>query len=685
MALAAILFCVAGTSLSFSLFGVLRKAKGSRRVHWLLISSIVSAGSTWTTLFLLQIAHLGGFTVAFDATILVTTAILILGARFVAFALNQQFTTRPATILSRLILSASFVALPYFQLSAFLDLSVPETTLVPAFLTGTFFTYLLIARLGAAIRSSITRRQGFLWSLKFAALTGVIHLATIKIVHDHIGEHIVHQRLDLANAQLVAPVLFVMFLVSTIGASTFFLDRASVADSLERFRRLAMHDSLTGLKNRFSMQLTLDEMVMGDVNGPAPFAIAVIDLDRFKDVNDVHGHAAGDALLKGLAQHITSGLNDGETLYRTGGDEFVAVKSGIDDQDIAAAFGQSLCAAVDSFDAWMTGNVRVGASVGLCLCPRDGVTTGDLLSRADLAMYRAKALGRGQVSIFDPAMDEARRRKTALSMDLRSAIDADELEIFWQPQVDAKTSKLLGFEALLRWEHQDRGTVPPSEFIPLAEQTGQIVDIGKWVLENACREAATWKRPYRIAVNVAAGQLNQSDLPATVTEVLAQTGLSPARLELEITETGIIQDTKKAFQTVSAIKAMGVSIAMDDFGTGYSSLSTLQTFPFDKLKIDRAFIAAMGQSPSADVIVEATIQIAHAMGLKVLAEGVETLDQVKQLQSISCHELQGYYFSKPVSTDVAVRSYGLMDSTLDQFDADTADELQPHYLRKTGR
>ena len=685
LSLTGIVFGMLGTLLSFNLYASLRKSKGPRKIHWLLITSIISAGAVWTMNFLLQIAHFGGITDDFNTLSLVTSATFIITARFVAFYLSHENKSRARLLLGRTILAFSFSMLPFLVARSFNSTAHINFEVLAVIIFGTVLVYGVIARISSPIRSGPSQSHVVRYSAAFAILSLVLHIATLSMIELNQDHSLGHQVLNVPSAELIAPIVFVMIILSIVGSSTIYVDRASTADAVERYRQLAMHDSLTGLRNRLSMQLTIDNRIHQNNESPAPFAVAVVDLDRFKDVNDVHGHAAGDALLKGLAQHITEELRDGETLYRTGGDEFVAVKYGVSDPAVATQFGRFLCDLVYDFDSWMTGNVRVGASVGICLFPQDGDTTGDLLSRADLAMYRAKALGRNQVSAFDQTMDEARRAKKALSMDLRLAIDENQLEIYWQPQVESKSGQLVGFEALLRWEHSTRGSVSPGEFIPLAEQTGQIVDIGRWVLQKACEEAATWKRPFRIAVNVAAGQLNQSDLPTLVQNVLKETGLPPSRLELEITETGIIQDKDKAFATVSAIKALGVSIAMDDFGTGYSSLSTLQTFPFDKLKIDRAFIAAMGHTQSADVIVEATIQIAHAMGLKVLAEGVETIEQVKQLQSISCHEMQGYFYCKPLPIEQAKAQFRLMASTLDEFDADTAQEtLPPHRRKSTG-
>ncbi len=291
--------------------------------------------------------------------------------------------------------------------------------------------------------------------------------------------------------------------------------------------------------------------------------------------------------------------------------------------------------------------VEVGLSVGIAIAPEHGADAESVFKRADLALYRAKADGRNAARLFSPAMDEQAAERRRLEVDLRRAIARDELVLHYQPQIKTATGELTGFEALVRWRHPVHGLVPPSRFIPIAEETGLIVGLGDWVLRAACREAAGWSSPLKVAVNLSTQQLQQLDLPETVLGILTETGLSPSRLEIEITESAIIDDMERALVVLRRLKAFGVGIAMDDFGTGYSSLATLQAFPFDRIKIDRSFVGQVEASPQAAVIVRAVLGLGRSLGMGVVAEGVETPAQHRFLAEEACEELQGYLFGKP--------------------------------------
>jgi predicted signal transduction protein with EAL and GGDEF domain len=292
--------------------------------------------------------------------------------------------------------------------------------------------------------------------------------------------------------------------------------------------------------------------------------------------------------------------------------------------------------------------VQVGMSIGVSVFPEDGVTADELLGNADIALSRAKSEGCGRVRFFDKTEDKVHHYRKRLTHDLRQAIAADQLELHYQPQLRIPSCDLIGFEALLRWRHPEEGMVPPNEFIPIAEETGLINSIGEWVLASACREAARWGAPYRIAVNLSPKQFQQADLPQLVHRILLETGLTPSRLELEVTETMLFRDFNRVLDILRRLKALGVTVAMDDYGTGYSSLAVLQAFPFDKLKIDRAFVEKLGSGKQADTIVRSVLSLGHSLDIPVLAEGVETSEQLKYLSSHECDEVQGFYFSRPI-------------------------------------
>ncbi len=408
--------------------------------------------------------------------------------------------------------------------------------------------------------------------------------------------------------------------------------------------RLARHDVLTGLPNRALFHETLERSLADIVQRGGACAVLYLDLDGFKSVNDSLGHQAGDELLRRVAAGLRGIAGDG-AVARLGGDEFAVLSAGGAAE--AGALAERLIALFDS--PFSVGGHRVGVGPVLGR-QRDADAQADaepLYRRADLALYRAKAEGRGTYRIFTPAMDEEAEERRVLERDLRQALDDNTLGLHYQPQVDGHTGALVGFEALLRWTHPVRGSVSPNLFVPLAEETGLIVALGDWVLREACREAAQWAQPLKVAVNLSPRQFQKPDLPETVLAILAETGLSPDRLELEVTESIIINDMARAVGILRRLKSYGIRISMDDFGTGYASLATLQAFPFDKLKIDRSFVAQLGTGPQAAVIVRAVLSLGRSLGMGVVAEGVETHAQMKFLTEEACGEMQGYLFGRP--------------------------------------
>ncbi|MCJ2059087.1 EAL domain-containing protein, partial [Methylobacterium sp. J-048] len=408
--------------------------------------------------------------------------------------------------------------------------------------------------------------------------------------------------------------------------------------------RLARHDILTGLPNRGLFREYLDARLADIALRGGTGAVLYLDLDGFKGVNDTLGHQAGDDLLRSVADRLRAAVGDG-VVARLGGDEFAVLLPG--DRQEATEIAEGL---IGLFEAplWVgEQRIAVGLSVGIALAPEHGASAECLYRRADLALYRAKAEGRGTFRVFASDMDEEAEERRVLESDLRRALADDALSLHYQPQVDGASGVLVGFEALVRWTHPVRGQIPPSVFVPLAEETGLIIALGDWVLREACREAATWAPSLKVAVNLSPRQFQKPDLPETVLAVLAQTGLSPDRLELEVTESVIINDMARAISILRRLKGFGVRISMDDFGTGYASLATLQAFPFDKMKIDRSFVAQLGVDPQAAVIVRAVLSLGRSLRMGVVAEGVETAAQRRFLADEACGEMQGYLFGKP--------------------------------------
>lgn len=413
--------------------------------------------------------------------------------------------------------------------------------------------------------------------------------------------------------------------------------------SEEQIVHMALHDGLTGLPNRISLNHWLDSEIVQAAAQRRQVAAIAIDLDRFKEINDTHGHAAGDRVLQQIGASLGQALEKGEIAARVGGDEFAVAKQFSDAAELDAfvtRIAQSL-AVSDGEGAC------VGASLGIATYPGDAQGREALLNNADLAMYRAKASPGETICYYQAGMDEDARYRRQIANELRHALARDEFHLLYQPQRSLRTQQLSGYEALLRWKHPRLGSISPMEFIPIAEQTGEIIRIGEWVLRSACREAASWTSQDKVAVNLSPVQLLQPDLPEIVTSILLETGLAPRRLELEITETALITEKTRALHSLRRIKALGVSVAMDDFGTGYSSLDTLHSFPFDKIKIDKSFLLQSGESHQAQAIIRAVLALGRSLGIPVLAEGVETLEQLKLLVDEGCDEAQGYLFGRP--------------------------------------
>jgi diguanylate cyclase (GGDEF)-like protein len=384
---------------------------------------------------------------------------------------------------------------------------------------------------------------------------------------------------------------------------------------------------------------------------PPNFAVLFLDLDRFKVVNDTLGHRIGDLLLQEVAKRLQGALRTNDLLARLGGDEFaIVVQPPVSREDLAK-IAQALIGAVAAPYEILGHQICTGLSIGIAIGPDDGDNAEDLLMAADLAVYAVKASSRGNFAFYQSAMNKGLNDRRQIELDLREAMEHSQLEMFYQPIIDVRRNCISGFEALARWRHPVKGMVPPALFIPVAEDCGLIVQLGEWALKQACREAVKWPGNFRVAVNLSPIQVTLPDFAAMVESILAETGLAPERLELEITERIFLADQEHTIATLRRIKALGVRIALDDFGTGYSSLGYLRSFPFDKIKVDRAFVSDVTRRNDYVVIVQAITSIAGALGMMTTAEGVETADQRQFLAALGCDEMQGYLFSAPVPVE----------------------------------
>jgi diguanylate cyclase (GGDEF)-like protein len=414
-----------------------------------------------------------------------------------------------------------------------------------------------------------------------------------------------------------------------------------------KIAHMAHHDALTGLPNRVLLNQQLDQALARARRGEQ-VAAHFLDLDYFKTVNDTLGHAAGDKLLKQVAERLRALARDADIVARMGGDEFAILQTGVarpaDAGSLARRVIESICLPYD-IDGQQ---VNIGTSVGIAMGPDDGLNPDVLMRNADLALYRAKADGRGAFCFFEAAMDAQMQERRSMEVDLRRALAAGQFELYYQPIVSLATNEISGFEALIRWRHPTKGLILPSAFIPLAEEIGFIVPLGEWAVRQACATAATWPGHIKVAVNLSPAQFRSPGLVQVVMSALAASGLPPERLEVEITETILLHDSEATLATLYRLRELGVMIAMDDFGTGYSSLSYLQSFPFDRIKIDRSFIKDIGDSVGSINIVRAVVAMANGLGMATTAEGVETVEQRASVLSEGCTEMQGFLFSKPL-------------------------------------
>jgi diguanylate cyclase (GGDEF)-like protein/PAS domain S-box-containing protein len=422
-------------------------------------------------------------------------------------------------------------------------------------------------------------------------------------------------------------------------------DRTQRKRDEARIEHMAHHDPLTDLSNRTAFNECLDATLEQAAATGETFAVLCLDLDRFKEVNDVFGHAVGDELLRQIARRLEASC-EGAFLARLGGDEFTVITAVGPQPATAEAISERISGALAKNIEIDGHSLRARLTTGVSIYPNDGTDAESLVANADAALYRAKAEERGSIRFFEADMDKRLREKRALQHDLLSAIARNELELYYQPQA-LIGGEITGFEALVRWHHPSRGMISPGTFIPLAEQSGLILSLGEWILREACREAASWPKPLSIAINLSPMQFRHGDLPGLVHEILLETGLTPGRLELEITEGVLVDDFARAVSLLRRLKNLGVRIAMDDFGTGYSSLSYLQSFPFDKIKIDQSFISKLSQNSQSEAIIRAVIGLGRGLDLPVIAEGVETEEQLAFLSKEGCNEMQGFLIGRP--------------------------------------
>lgn len=438
----------------------------------------------------------------------------------------------------------------------------------------------------------------------------------------------------------------------------FYRDITERKEAEDILNYMAYYDSLTGLPNRMLFNGKLVVAIKEAKLKNESFAVMFLDLDNFKTINDTLGHTVGDTLLQEIAERLTGCLREDDIVARLGGDEFILLIQHIERPSDAESVASKI---IDIFKSPLMISERdifITTSIGIALYPNDGEDMQMLLRNADTALYRAKDLGRDNYKRYTPAMNDKALERLSLETDLRRALENNELMLFYQPQIDIQTSEIVGMEALLRWHHPEFGLIYPDDFISIAEDTGLVVPIGEWVLYEACRQNKEWQdlgyKPVRVAINLSARQFQMPNLVEMIDDVIYMSALDPQYLDVEITESLVVQDTERAIEVLSKLKERGIQISIDDFGTGYSALSHLKRFPIDAIKIDRMFVSSLGIDSSDEAIVEAVVAMGHSMKRRVVAEGVETKEQLEFLRQLKCDELQGFFFSQPIPAEKAI-------------------------------
>ena len=662
VALAAAL-CVSGSWITFGLYARARIRVGLQMHGWVFLTAVAAGSSIWCMHFIAMLAYEVTAPVIFDPILTMLSLVIAIAGCGAGFGISALAKTRIPPEICGAIVGISIALMHYTGMAAYHVAGIVEWSNAYIAASVAISTTVAAFALREAVRKPRTHSIHIASGLFVLAIVG-LHFTGMAAVQIYPIADAAPADSGQAFVAIAVAVAGVGLMIIGTGVASYLIDQSSSSETFERLQRMALNDALTGLPNRAHFSDYLDRELQRAKEDEWRLAVLGIDLDRFKEINDLRGHEAGDQALKIIGGRLGALLKPGEFVARIGGDEFAAVKryEELDDvHEFIARVEQALCEPllINDFKAVAAG------SVGVALFPQDGEEGARLVMNADLAMYRAKEDVNRTVCFYELRMDEAARERSAIAADLRQAIANGEFELHYQVQNAISTGDITGYEVLLRWRHGERGMISPAQFIPIAEETGAIIEIGEWVLRTACREAAAWTEPQRIAVNVSAVQLHHGDLAEVVQNILVETGFSPARLEIEITESAIIEDKIRTLHILRRIRALGVTIAIDDFGIGYSSFETLRAFPFDKIKLDRSFTQGLECDVQAKAIVRAVLALGKSLAIRVLAEGVETNEQLLILRMEGCEEAQGYYLGRPTrkpNHSMLVNSVGVAEA-----------------------
>jgi diguanylate cyclase (GGDEF)-like protein len=640
--------CLFGTWVGMRHFARARATEGTTRGGWLFMASVGTGAALWASTFISILALDPSLDSSFEPASTLIVLVIAIASCLLGFEIGSRHRLRLAPELGGLVMGIGILAMHFVALDAWHFGGKVQWNgygVIMTFLLGLGLSALAVSR----ANRPVTRYCRHGAAIVLAFMVCVMHY-TLTISATTVQDAAIAVPSYLIPAKMLGvAVVGAVLLVMGSGFSTYVIDLRSRTESANRIHQLSFNDTMTGLPNRiaFNERLAFDTAEAHEkAQKVAAFSI---DIDGFKDINDLFGHSVGDLALIAIAERLRAALGETGFLARQSGDEFLGLQmSGNHPQD-AEAFAKRM-AAVFAKPLELSGQkISLTASIGYSIFPTDTKERDQLLSNAKLAMHRGKTKHRGTITMYHREMDDAARQRRSLARDLHAAVEHNELELHYQLQASLKDGAICGAEALMRWRHSTLGMVSPGEFIPLAEENELIVPMGEWALRTACRDAAAGRIPGTVAVNLSPIQFTRDDLAETIHTILLETGLSPHRLEVEITESTLMSDQTRGLRILRKLKSMGIAIAMDDFGTGYSSLATLHAFPFDKIKLDQSFVKRLPYDAAAAAIVRAVMALGRSLGVPVLAEGIETEAQWEFLEQAGCSEGQGFLFARPVA------------------------------------
>ena len=641
VALAALVWLI-GSCATIKLFGRIRPASGFSRTGWVFLAAVGAGTTTWATHFVAMMGFRTAAAVVLDPIVTLASLVVVIALTMPGLGV-AAIRWRWAGMTGGGMVGVAMAVMHYHGMVAYRvegvvawDWRYIAVSVILAVMAGAAAGHLLGGRRWRGRRIFALGLMGLgVASLHFIGMAGM-RIAVLRR-----GAGLSDPTLTTLGIMTAVAALIVI----GCAAISALIDSHTQNESYRRLRRMAMHDALTDLPNRMSFTEELERRFRNRGGYPR-MAVVMLDLARFKVVNDTYGHQAGDQLLMALAARLTANLRPGECVARLGGDEFAAVVSYQHPDDLTR-FLVRLRAALDTPFVFERFTASIGANIGVALANHDGLTADALLAKADLAMYRGKAAQSSEPCFYDAQMDEAERERRELVGDLRDAIDSEAFELHYQVQASIATGVISGYEALVRWNHPTKGMISPAHFIPLAEESGVIVPLSVWILRRACFEVASWPEPYPVAVNLSPRHLADPSLVETVRAALADSGLPPERLSLELTESAIIHDRRFALEQLRALKAMGIAIALDDFGVGFSSLDVLRSFPFDRIKLDASFVSGIERDEQAVSILRSVTALGSTLHMPILAEGIERPAQLSIVIREGCTAVQGYLIGRP--------------------------------------